>query len=73
MNFFASLFISMQLLVIGSLLTQSPAYANPSLPTVATICHMPGTVGQKELTIPRVALNNHLNHGDWEGSCEKRP
>lgn len=34
------------------------------------ICHKPGTEDQKSLIIPAQALNAHLDHGDFIGSCE---
>lgn len=35
----------------------------------ATICHKPGTAGQKTLVIPVQALPDHLGHGDTMGPC----
>ena len=37
---------------------------------LVTICHKPGTPAEKTLTIPESALEGHLGHGDFIGSCE---
>jgi prepilin-type N-terminal cleavage/methylation domain-containing protein len=34
-----------------------------------TICHKPGTSAQKTMTIPKSALEGHLGHGDYIGTC----
>jgi hypothetical protein len=36
---------------------------------IVTICHQPGTLAEQTLTIPILALNGHLDHGDIIGIC----
>jgi hypothetical protein len=33
------------------------------------ICHKPGTPDEQTMTVPRSALDAHLDHGDIEGEC----
>lgn len=42
-------------------------------PDLVTICHKPGTPAQKTLTLPRSAIQAHLDHGDRLNACEVRP
>jgi hypothetical protein len=35
-----------------------------------TICHKPGTPAEKTMTVPRSALQSHLDHGDALGPCQ---
>ncbi len=34
-----------------------------------TICHKPGTAGQKTIEVPQATLQSHLDHEDFEGPC----
>jgi len=45
--------------------------ATPVAPSsdTATVCHKPGTRGQRTMSIPASALNGHLGHGDTMGAC----
>jgi hypothetical protein len=40
---------------------------------VVTICHQPDTSAEMTLTIPESALEGHLGHGDFIGSCDEPP
>lgn len=37
------------------------------------ICHKPGTSAQAEMQVSDKALQSHLNHGDFIGSCDNDP
>ena len=50
---------------------QSPPVGQQSPPRV-TICHKPGTSGQKTMTLPEPAVQAHLGHGDAPGPCPSR-
>ena len=40
-------------------------------PDKVIICHKPGTPAEKTMLIPETALEGHLQHGDYLGSCEE--
>ena len=50
---------------------QSPPVGQQSPPRV-TICHKPGSPGQKTMTLPLPAAQAHLGHGDVPGACPRR-
>lgn len=37
------------------------------------ICHKPGTSAQAEMEVSNAALQSHLDHGDFIGTCDNDP
>lgn len=53
-------------LAVGSLLPRAHAGADK-----VTICHKPNTPAETQMRVPDAAVDAHLGHGDWTGSCDR--
>lgn len=54
----------------GEWVTFGSYYLEP--PAKVALCHQPGTPAGQTLELPEEAVEGHLGHGDYLGSCEEQ-
>ena len=56
--------------IVGYAISNPNAFAENEK---VTICHKPGTPAEETITISENAVQAHLDHGDFVGTCETPP